>query len=204
MARKHSQDRKANPPEDAVKGNASDAPAAARESPKPVKTPGPLVLPELPPRRGGPDQTRDRRRGRQDALLNRYFRRVSMEQRKQNDRRDSERFPLRRRLDFPIERVFDAWLDPQRRQIPFATPTGKMVRVEIDARVGGAFNFTTAATATMSSMWAPTLKSTVRAARLHLRGARSTPNSSRVSASTQAAPPGCELTLSQEDTLPEW
>jgi uncharacterized protein YndB with AHSA1/START domain len=47
-----------------------------------------------------------------------------------------------RRFDASAERVFDAWLDVEKAStFLFATASGRMVRAEIDARVGGSFTF---------------------------------------------------------------
>jgi len=45
-----------------------------------------------------------------------------------------------RRFSASSERVFDAWLDPEK--VPkWMSLSGEMVRVQIDARVGGTFSF---------------------------------------------------------------
>ncbi|PJZ70603.1 hypothetical protein CH373_06560 [Leptospira perolatii] len=54
-------------------------------------------------------------------------------------------FPLKvtRKFKVPAKPVFDAFLNPELAgKFMFATPTGTMVRAEIDPKVGGHFNFT--------------------------------------------------------------
>lgn len=47
---------------------------------------------------------------------------------------------IERSFYVPPERVYDAWLDPATAErFLFATPGGEMLRVEIDARVGGKY-----------------------------------------------------------------
>jgi uncharacterized protein YndB with AHSA1/START domain len=47
-----------------------------------------------------------------------------------------------RRFEAAPERVFDAWLDAEKaRRFLFATAKGRMVRAEIEPRVGGTFTF---------------------------------------------------------------
>lgn len=50
---------------------------------------------------------------------------------------------LTRRFDISAERIFDAFLNPEiAAKFLFATPTGQMVRADIDPHVGGHFTFT--------------------------------------------------------------
>ena len=52
----------------------------------------------------------------------------------------SRTISVTRRFDATPEQVFDAWLDPKlAAKFLFATATGEIVKVEIDAKVGGGF-----------------------------------------------------------------
>jgi uncharacterized protein YndB with AHSA1/START domain len=112
---------------------------------------------------------------------------------------------ITRRFDASIERVFDAWLDPKRTgQWLFATPTGKIVRVEIDARVGGSFVFTRRDDEDIEHVG--TYLEIDRPRRLVFTFAvpKFSAQSTRVTIDLKPLPQGCELTLTHEGVLPEW
>lgn len=54
----------------------------------------------------------------------------------------TRRAEVSRYIDASPERVFDAWLDPEKAaQFLFVFPGGEIIRIEIDAQVGGRYTF---------------------------------------------------------------
>jgi uncharacterized protein YndB with AHSA1/START domain len=113
---------------------------------------------------------------------------------------------MTRRFDASIERVFDAWLDPQKVGTwLFATPTGQIVRVEIDARVGGSFVITRREGNDDIEHVGNYLELD-RPRRLVFTFVvpKFSKEITRVSIDLKPLPKGCELTLTHEGVLPEW
>ena len=112
---------------------------------------------------------------------------------------------ITRRLDFPIDRVFDAWLDPAKAgKFLFATPTGKMVRVDIDARVGGSFNITRRDGEDVEHVGTYLKIERPRRLVFTFSVPKYSKQVTRVSIDLKPLPTGCELTLTHEGVLPEW
>ena len=110
------------------------------------------------------------------------------------------------RFDASAERVFDAWLDPAKAGTwLFATPGGRMVRVEIDARVGGTFTFVDRRDGEDIEHVGEYLE-IERPRRLVFTFAvpRFSPQRTRVTVEIAPRGSGCELTLTHENVLPDW
>ena len=126
-----------------------------------------------------------------------------------NERGSSSPSPaltVTRKFDFTVERVFDAWLDPKAAgKWLFATPTGEMVRVEINARVGGCYAFVDRRNGVGVEHLGEYLEID-RPRRLVFTLAVPKYSTVYTSVSIEIVPQGtgCQLTLTHQGVLPEW
>jgi uncharacterized protein YndB with AHSA1/START domain len=110
------------------------------------------------------------------------------------------------KFEASAERVFDAWLDPVKAgKFLFATPTGQMVRAEVDARVGGKFCFVDRRDGQDVEHVGEYLE-IERPRRLVFTFAVPLFSAESTKVSIDIAPlgKGCELTLTHEGVLPDW
>lgn len=108
-----------------------------------------------------------------------------------------------RRFDQSPEYVYDAFLDIEKaRQFMFTTPTGQMVRAEVDARVGGKYVFVDRRNGDDIKHTGEYLEID-RPRRLVFTFSVESMESDRVIVEIAALEHGCRLTLTHE-MKPEW
>jgi uncharacterized protein YndB with AHSA1/START domain len=116
---------------------------------------------------------------------------------------DAKVLVVTRVFSAPAERVFDAWLDPASvGRWLFATPKGKMQRVEIDPRVGGKFVIVEKRGRTLADH-VGTYEVMDRPRRLVFSYSYQGEKPTRVTVEIESVAGGCKLTLSHEID-PKW
>lgn len=120
---------------------------------------------------------------------------------------EKERRTLRvtRQFQASAERVFDAWLDPKTAgKWLFATPTGTITRVQIDARVGGRFSIVRRDGDEIEHVGEYLEIDRQRRLVFTFGVPRFSPEMTRVSIEIVPSGLGCELRLTQENVLPDY
>jgi len=113
---------------------------------------------------------------------------------------------LTRRFNASAERVFDAWITPATAsQWLFTTPTSKIVRAEVDARVGGSFVFADRRENEDVEHVGNYLEIDRPRRLVFTFGVpKYSPVMTTVTLDIRPLADGCELTLTHVDVLPEW
>ena len=111
-----------------------------------------------------------------------------------------------RRFSASAERVFDAWLDPNTAgKWLFATPAGKMSKVEIDARAGGSYLIVENREGTDVEHVGEYLEiDRPRRLVFTLKVPKYSQENTKVTVEIRALKSGCELTLTHEGVLPDY
>jgi len=111
-----------------------------------------------------------------------------------------------RRFEASAERVFDAWIDPKTAgKWLFATPTGQMMRCEMDARVGGKFVLVERRDGEDVEHLGRYLElDRPRKLVFTFTVPKYSSQETMVTIDIVPANGGCELTLTHERVLPEW
>jgi len=111
-----------------------------------------------------------------------------------------------RRFRASAERVFDAWLDPNTvGKWLFATPTGKMSKVKIDARVGGSYLIVENREGADVEHIGEYLEiNRPRRLVFTLKVPKYSQESTKVTIEIRGLESGCELTLTHEGVLPDY
>jgi uncharacterized protein YndB with AHSA1/START domain len=112
---------------------------------------------------------------------------------------------VRHRFTASAERVYDAWLDPEKaRKFLYATATGEIVRCEVDARVGGKYVIVDRRKGE-DVLHEGTYLELERPRRIvfTVRVPKYSPDEDRVTIDIKPLAQGCELTLTTQ-TADEW